>query len=714
MFLLFTVLTALMVFVARQAESNKKRNHGYSNNAGRNRLRGGSAKKGFWFGIGIVDYLYAYLFGGNANTEEINDGSDSTGTNIYYDGDMLLSSLKTACLSYLSAAYSSIGSSVTSVTVFISNSFKNSNSSSINLGKSKRGSDKSSRTSSQAPSANQSVHASSAQTVLIATTEGSKVGVSEGNPSSADSALNVDGTKALSKSNSSGDINQNGVNSNSSLQRTRNSNTIKKLSSEAYSRDASVVSAGSLEPPPPLIMNSRRVSWSVTNVTADSASSAPEASISSAGNWAEARKKSSKKHQEKTQQPAPPHSTSSVTVPNSANKSSRSIVLSTSSSGAGQTDTTSIVDGDKSDHSRSAPQLIHIPAVQHIYNHTHAQNPLQQYVGVARVGGSYKNAVNSSTPNSGKNFSNGTTSHPESNAAIMKGKNELGPAPALLSPPNTADSTAAASSKHTTSLSTTPFGKPTNGMPEDKFTPVLTAENSRTAFNSNYIHGAPPGLMPASVHPHLNSHAFPYFHQPSNPPVYNTAMSNSSFGMADLELSGIDGSIYRSPQRNALSGDDRFLVAPTSGLWANSDPTSSLDDLMQSINMNRPGRVSDFFHDAEESDDLGLVNPGNLLDLDFLGKDPSAPQRNNDSSLRSDFIPSITLEASSLLSGLSPNAPSFRPSLQQSALPHATADVFMDFDSSDGADRYHFEGDNDNEAYASEEFIKSFYDIIDG
>jgi hypothetical protein len=198
-------------------------------------------------------------------------------------------------------------------------------------------------------------------------------------------------------------------------------------------------------------------------------------------------------------------------------------------------------------------------------------------------------------------------------------------------------------------------------------------------------------------------------------------MSNSSFGMADLELPGIDGNIYRSPQRNALSGDDRFLVAPTSGLWGNSDPTSSLDDLMQSINMNRPGRVSDFFHDAEESDDLGLVNPGNLLDLDFLGKDPSAPQRNNNSSLRSDFIPNITLEASSLLSGLSPNAPSFRPSQQHSTLPHSTADVFeqvasmaMDFDSSDGADRYHFEGDNDNEAYASEEFIKSFYDIIDG
>lgn len=202
-------------------------------------------------------------------------------------------------------------------------------------------------------------------------------------------------------------------------------------------------------------------------------------------------------------------------------------------------------------------------------------------------------------------------------------------------------------------------------------------------------------------------------------------MSNSSFGMADLELSGIDGSIYRSPpQRNALSGDDRFLVAPTSGLWMNSDPANSLDNLMQSMNMNRPGRVSDFFHDAEESDDLGLVNPGNLLDLDFLGKDPSAPQRSNDSSLRSDFIPNITLEASSLLSGLSPNAPSFRPSQQHSALPHAAADdVFfeqvasmaMDFDSSsDGADLFHFEGDSDNAAYASEEFIKSFYDIIDG
>ena len=711
MFLLFTVLTALMVFVARQADSNKKRNHGYSNNAGRNRLRGGSAKKGFWFGIGIVDYLYAYLFGGNANTEEIHDGSDSAGTS-YYEGDMLLGSLKTACLSNLSAAYSSIGSSVTSVAVFISNSFKNSNSSSSNLGKTKRGSDKSNRTSSHAPSANQSVQASSAQTILVAT-EVSKVGVSEGNLSSADSALNVDGTKALSKSNSSGDINQNGVNSNSNLQRTRNSNPIKKMSSEAHSRDVAVVSAGSLEPPPPLVMNSRRVSWSVTNVTADSTSIAPEASISTAGNWAEARKKSSKKHQEKAQQPAPPHSTSSVTVPNSANKSSRGIVLSTST--AGQTDTTLINDGDKSDHSRSAPQLIHIPAVQQIYSHAHAQNPLQQNVGVARVGGSYKNAVNSSTPNSGKNISNGTTSHPESNAVIMKGKNESGPA----LPPN-AGSTAP-SSKHTSSLSTTPFGKPTNGMPEDKFIPVLTAENSRTAFNSNYIHGAPPGLVPASVHPHLNSHAFPYFHQPSNPPVYNTAMSNSSFGMVDLELSGIDGNIYRSPQRNALSGDDRFLVAPTSGLWANSDPTSSLDDLMQSINMNRSGRVSDFFHDAEESDDLGLVNPGNLLDLDFLGKDPSAPQRNNDSSLRSDFIPNITLEASSLLSGLSPNAPSFRPSQQHSALPHSTADVFeqvasmaMDFDSSDGADRYHFEGDNDNEAYASEEFIKSFYDIIDG
>jgi hypothetical protein len=39
----------------------------------------------------------------------------------------------------------------------------------------------------------------------------------------------------------------------------------------------------------------------------------------------------------------------------------------------------------------------------------------------------------------------------------------------------------------------------------------------------------------------------------------------------------------------------------------------------------------------------------------------------------------------------------------------------MDFDSSsDGADLFHFEGDSDNAAYASEEFIKSFYDIIDG
>lgn len=711
MFLLFTVLTALMVFVARQADSNKKRNHGYSNNSGRNRLRGNNAKKGFWFGIGIVDFLYAYLFGGNMSTEESHEGgSDSTGAN-YYDGDMLLVSLKNACLSYLSAAYSSIGSSVTSVTLFISNSFKNSNSSSSNLGKSKRGSDKSNRSSSsQAPSANQSVHTSLTQAVLIAT-EMSRVGISEGNPSSADSALHVDVSKALTKSNSSGDINQNGVNSNSSLQRTRNSNSIKKMPSEAvHSRDATVLStaaaAGSLEPSPPLIMNSRRVSWSVTNVTADSASNAPDTSISSAGNWAEARKKSSKKHQEKTQQPVPPHSAPSITVPNSANKSSRGIV---SSSGAGQTDITSIVDGDKSDHSRSAPQLIHIPTVQHIFSHSHAQNPLQQHVGVTRVGGSYKNAVSSSTPSSGKNFGNGTTSHPEANATTMKVKNELGPAL-----PSIAGSTTP-SSKQTSSLSASPFGKPTNEMPESKFIPVLTAENSRTTFNSSFIHGAPPGLAPATVHSHLNSHAFPYFHhQPSN-----TAMSNNSFGMADLELSGIDGSIYRSPHRNALGSDDRFLVAPTSGLWVNSDPANSFDNLMLSM---KPGRVSDFFHDTEESDDLGLVNPGNLLDLDFLGKDPSAPQRSNDNSLRSDFIPNITLEASSLLSGLSPNAPSFRPSQQHSALPHTTtADVFeqvasmaMDFDSSDGADLFHFEGDNDNAAYASEEFIKSFYDIIDG
>jgi len=313
------------------------------------------------------------------------------------------------------------------------------------------------------------------------------------------------------------------------------------------------------------------------------------------------------------------------------------------------------------------------------------------------MGGSYKNAVNNSAPNSAKNYSSGMTTNPEINNT-MKGKNE-GPA---LQPSGSAS---------TIIKQTSPHGKPTHGMPaEGKLIPVPAAE-SRAALTSSFNHGAPPGLAPVAVHSNLHSHAFPYYHQPSNPTVYNTSLPNSSFGL-DLEFSGIDGGIYSSPQRNALSDpNDRFLAVPNSGLWANSNPANSFGNLMQSMNINRPARVSDFFHDNDDSDDLGLVNPGNLLDLDFLGQDPSAPQRSNDNSITPNFIPNITLEASSMLSGLSPNAPSFRPSQQHSALPQTSADVHMDFDSG-REDHFHFDGDN--AAYASEEFIKSFYDIIDG